>query len=137
MDAVTSKKFGHVKTLTKKLEFELKRSGVLFVNLVSTVRWLCLLKEQTRPNRRSFLTTKMAVFDKISHKKFKFYFLVKILTYPNYLNVRASTDVKSGQKFGRLLPTFKGRKIKKKIHAFNSSKTFLIKISNEMFNWLS
>ena len=42
---------------------------------------------------------KMAIFDKIGHKKFKFYFLVKILTCPNSLSVRASTDVKSGQKF--------------------------------------
>ena len=47
---------------------------VLFVLLVSRVILLCLLKEQTRPDRRSFLTQKMAVFHKIGDKKFKFLF---------------------------------------------------------------
>ena len=41
----------------------------------------------------------MAIFNKISHKKFKFLFFDQNLTCPNSLDVRASTDVKRGQKF--------------------------------------
>ena len=73
---------------------------VLFVLLVSRAILLCLLKEQTRPDRRSFLTQNMSVFHKIGNKKFNFfYFLTKSLTYRNSLDVRASTDVKMDQKF--------------------------------------
>ena len=69
------------------------RSGLV---LVSRVILLCLLKEQTRP-RRSFLTQKMAFFHKIYCKNSNSFLLVKVLSCPNFLDVRASTNVKRGQ----------------------------------------
>ena len=62
---------------------------------------MTLLSKRTNKTRSQVIPDpkKMAIFDKIGHRKFKFYFLVKILTCPNSLSVRASTDVKSGQKF--------------------------------------
>ena len=69
----------------------------LFVFLVSTVRWLCLLKEQTRPGHS--WPKKWLFFTKSAVKKSNSYFLVKVLICPNSLNVRASTNVKRGQKF--------------------------------------
>ena len=71
---------------------------VLFVLLVSRVILLCLLKKQTRPNHRSFLTPKKwPFFTKSAITKSNSYFFTKILTCPNFLDVRASTNVKRGQ----------------------------------------
>ena len=41
---------------------------------------------------------KMAIFDKIGHKKFKLYFWSKFFI-SKFLSVRAFTNVKSGRKF--------------------------------------
>ena len=42
---------------------------------------------------------KWPFFTKLAIKNSNSYFLVKVLTCPNSLDVRASTDVKRGQKF--------------------------------------
>ena len=110
VDALKSKEFGHVKILVKKFDFitvNFVKNGhyfgsgmtcdrVLFVLLVSRVILLFLLKEQTRPDRRSFLTKKWPFFTKLAVRNSNSYFLVKVLTCPTSLDVRASTDVKRG-----------------------------------------
>ena len=95
MDALTLKEFGHVKIVTKKLGFEffmadLVKNGHFFGSGMTCDRVLFVLLE----SRVISDPKKMAIFHKIGHKKFKSLFLVRIS-----LIVRASTDVKSGQKF--------------------------------------
>ena len=76
MDAVTSKEFGHVR-------------NDLGLGLV------CSFSKHSKMT----LPKKWPFFTKLAIKNSNSYFLVKVLTCPNFLDVRASTDVKRGQKF--------------------------------------
>ena len=73
---------------------------VLFVLLVSTEDD-GLLTKTTNKTRSQVIPDlkKRPFFTKSAIKNSNSYFLTKILTCPNSLDVRASTDVKRGQKF--------------------------------------
>ena len=99
MDALTLKKFGHVRIVTKKLGFEffmadLVKNGHFLGSGMTYDRVLFVLLESrviSDPKKWPFFTK--------SALKNSNPLLVKISTCPNSLIVRASTDVKSGQKF--------------------------------------
>ena len=71
------------------------RSGLV---LVSRVSLMCLLKKQTRPDRNPDPKI-WPFFTILAVKNFNSYFLVKVLTCPNSLDIRASTDIERVQKF--------------------------------------
>ena len=71
---------------------------VLFVLLVSRVILLCLLKKTNKTQSQVIPDPKKwPFFTKSAITKSNSYFFTKILTCPNFLDVRASTNVKRGQ----------------------------------------
>ena len=93
VDALIPKKFGLTKFLTKNQKF-----GFFMANLE-----IERAKSSSRRNKtRSQVISdpkKLPFFAKLAIKNPNFQFWVKILVCPNFLGVRASTDVKSDQKF--------------------------------------
>ena len=115
MDALTSKEVGHVKTLTKKYEFEFLtanfvknghflvrndlRSGL--VCSFSKNSKMTLLTKRTNKTRSQVIPDpkKSPFSTKSAIKNPNHYFLANFLTCPYSLDVRPSTDVESGRKF--------------------------------------
>ena len=95
MDALTSKEFGHVKT--RKPE----NKNFNFYSQFCEKRPFFWVRNDLRSGLVCSFSkhSKMAIFQKLAIKNSNSYFLVNILTIPNFWGLRAYTNVKSGQKF--------------------------------------